>query len=74
MTAERLVDQVKVHIRTADEAVIDYVELLSYPSLQAPDAAEALERLEQPFILALAVKFGTTRLIDNCLLEIAGGV
>ncbi|MNZ75694.1 Pantothenate synthetase [compost metagenome] len=74
MTAERLVDQVKAHIRTADEAVIDYVELLSYPSLQAPDAAEALERLEQPFILALAVKFGTTRLIDNCLLEIAGGV
>jgi len=47
-------------IQTQPLATIDYVELLTYPSL------EPLEKFNgQPFIMALAVKFGNTRLIDN---------
>lgn len=44
-------------------AEVDYVELLSYPSL------EPLECLEgSSFICALAVRFGKTRLIDNLII------
>ncbi|WP_209811561.1 pantoate--beta-alanine ligase [Ammoniphilus resinae] len=47
-------------IKTQPLADIDYVELLTYPSLKP------LEKFNgQPFILALAVRFGDTRLIDN---------
>lgn len=43
---------------------IDYVEIVDYDSL-AP-----LTRLEGKGLIALAVRFGTTRLIDNCILEV----
>lgn len=69
MTVERLEAMVKVQIDKAGEAVIDYVELLYYPSLQAPAAAASIESIKQPMILALAVKFGGTRLIDNRILQ-----
>lgn len=69
MTAELLVARVKEEISKASEAVIDYVELLQYPSLQLPEANAALAAMNQPLILALAVKFGTTRLIDNRILQ-----
>lgn len=69
MTAEKLEGKVKEEISKASEAVIDYVELLQYPSLQLPEANVSLTTLNQPLILALAVKFGTTRLIDNRILE-----
>lgn len=42
-------------------ANIEYVELLSYP-----DLAE-IEEITETALLALAVKFGTTRLIDNVI-------
>jgi len=45
-------------------AVLDYVELYSYPDL------EPLERIEGLTLLALAVKIGRTRLIDNAILEV----
>lgn len=69
MTVERLEAMVKVQIDKVGEAVIDYVELLYYPSLQAPAAAASIESIKQPMILALAVKFGGTRLIDNRILQ-----
>ena len=46
-------------------AVIDYVELYSFPALRP------VERLEEPALLAIAVKIGQTRLIDNVIL---GGI
>ena len=46
-------------------AVIDYVELYSFPVLRP------VERLEEPALLAIAVKIGQTRLIDNVIL---GGI
>ncbi len=44
-------------------AVLDYAVVVSADSLQP------LERIQAPTLLALAVKFGGTRLIDNILVE-----
>jgi pantoate--beta-alanine ligase len=44
--------------------VIDYVEIVEAGNLKA------LERLSGRVLLALAVKFGSTRLIDNIVLEV----
>lgn len=46
-------------------AVIDYVELYSFPAFRP------VKRLEEPALLAIAVKIGQTRLIDNVIL---GGI
>ena len=43
-------------------ATIDYVALYAFPSLRA------IERVERPALLAIAVKIGKTRLIDNVIL------
>lgn len=51
-------------IRMKELASIDYVEILSYPGL-AP-----FEKIEDNrIIIALAVKFGKTRLIDNVIID-----
>ena len=56
----RLVEEL---IRAEPLARIDYVEIYSYPGL------EPVEQLQGQALLALAVKFGQTRLIDNVILE-----
>ncbi|WP_214629854.1 pantoate--beta-alanine ligase [Paenibacillus agaridevorans] len=76
MTASGLKRRVESHIREADQAIIDYVELLAYPGLSLIDEEARLSSYNGTVILALAVKFGTTRLIDNRLFEtskIGGG-
>ncbi|MDQ6861914.1 MAG: pantoate--beta-alanine ligase [Verrucomicrobiota bacterium] len=60
--AEQLVRQVRERIATAPAARIDYVELIDAETLQ-PRSDVAAQSL-----LALAVFFGKTRLIDNILL------
>ena len=44
-------------------AVIDYVEIYSFPALAEIETAQAGD------IMAIAVKIGKTRLIDNVILE-----
>jgi len=44
-------------------AQIDYVAIVDYESLQP------IARLERKGLVALAVRFGKTRLIDNCILD-----
>jgi len=44
-------------------AVIDYVEIYSFPEL------EEIEYINREAIMAIAVKIGKTRLIDNVILE-----
>ncbi|WP_219836568.1 pantoate--beta-alanine ligase [Paenibacillus sp. R14(2021)] len=73
MTAGKLSAEAAASIRTSPLAVIDYAELLTYPSLQPIDPDQLLTEMNQTLILALAVKFGGTRLIDNRLLQSAGG-
>jgi pantoate--beta-alanine ligase len=55
-------DQIIAQISSKPLAKIDYVEILTYPELVPLDYFKGT-----PFIIALAVKFGTTRLIDNQL-------
>lgn len=59
----------KAFIQTAPIAEIDYVKALSYPSLTEIDHIKDLKFGER-LIVALAVKFGRTRLIDNTLIEV----
>lgn len=65
-TSEELQKLVSEHILTAPLAVIDYVEVLSYPTLEPFEHSHSIPTL----IIALAVKFGKTRLIDNLILQV----
>lgn len=51
-------------IETAPSAVIDYVSIVSAKTL------EAVETLEGDILMAVAVKVGKPRLIDNMRLEV----
>ena len=68
MDGERDVEKVKDFIRniiaTSPGAQIDYIEL------NKADDLASLARIEGKVLMALAVKFGTTRLIDNLLVEV----
>jgi len=58
-------------LQAAPESVIDYIEILAYPGLTPIVSVEQLKG-GQAVIVALAVKFGSTRLIDNIIVN-AGG-
>ena len=51
-------------ISTADGAVVDYIEIVDTEELQP------LPALKKECLIALAVKFGTTRLIDNIIMGV----
>ena len=59
---ETLKKIVRDEIGTEPTAVIDYVDIYSFPALLP------IEKAEQPVLLAIAVKIGKTRLIDNVIL------
>lgn len=61
----KLVGMVKEQIAAEPMSNIDYVEIYGLPGLTVVG-----ETLEQDALLAVAVKFGTTRLIDNVVLEV----
>lgn len=46
-------------------AIIDYAEILTFPELEPLDGSSLLTDAAGEVIMALAVKFGRTRLIDN---------
>lgn len=58
-TAEKLIEVIKNHIASFDLAVVDYIEIVSSKTLRP------ISKIEGDFLIALAVKFGKTRLIDN---------
>ena len=60
-----LLDHLKTMIAAAPEAEIDYVEILNYPELTETGA-----ELSGRIYIALAVKFGKARLIDNRVYEL----
>lgn len=68
-TAPELVDRIKRRLGTQPLADIDYVEAVSYPDLEPFSEDLPLNRAEERILVALAVRFGKTRLIDNVLLE-----
>jgi len=71
MTAGALIAKAAGHIEEATEGTIDYVELLTFPALEPLHPDMPLSEGSGRLILALAVKFGTTRLIDNCILDLS---
>ena len=64
--SKKLVDGVKKLIGDEPMADIDYVEMYALPGLKP--VPEVLT--EGQYLLAVAVKFGSTRLIDNVILEV----
>lgn len=69
VTREQIIELVTSKIKEASQAVIDYVELLQYPRLEEPRPDMKLRESDAPLLLAVAVKFGSTRLIDNRLFQ-----
>lgn len=63
VNVEKLKQQVIDMIQTEKLAMIDYVEIFSYPLL------ENIDVINTKALLALAVRIGNTRLIDNIILE-----
>ncbi|MRX70969.1 pantoate--beta-alanine ligase [Bacillus lacus] len=60
---DEVVKAVTAYLQTHTSASIDYISLLSYPSL------EPVDRINGKLILAAAVKFTKARLIDNITLN-----
>ena len=60
---QKLIDQVTKEIEAEPMSDIDYVEMYGMPGLP-----EVGETIEGQVLLALAVRFGKTRLIDNVIL------
>lgn len=60
--AQQLLESV---IAESPLAVIDYAEILTFPGLETLDDGALLSEVDGEIIMALAVKFGRTRLIDN---------
>lgn len=61
-SAAELKEMVINKIKCEELADIDYVEIYSFPDL------EVIKEINQQAIIALAVRFGPTRLIDNILI------
>lgn len=69
MTAGELKQRIAAHIETAPLASIEYVEIVSFPSLEPVSAEFIASKRNSEWLIALAVRFGNTRLIDNKLLS-----
>lgn len=74
MTYGNLQQRIIQSISDTPLARIDYVEILSYPKFVSFLETDLIRDESQlNIIIALAVKFGHTRLIDNCILSLEGG-
>ncbi len=60
--AEPLIDKAAEIISAAADTEIDYIKICD------PDTLDDVSRIERPALMALAVKVGSTRLIDNTIL------
>lgn len=64
--SESIIKKVKEYISNGTDAKIDYVELLSYPTLNEIDS------IDEQVIIAIAVHYKKARLIDNIILSPEG--
>jgi pantoate--beta-alanine ligase len=65
----QLENRIKTFIQTVPLADIDYVKALSYPTLTELIHIDDLTE-DNRLLIALAVKFGRTRLIDNIIIQV----
>jgi len=61
-SAAEIVNQVRSFIESHPEAEVDYISVCD------PDTLEDMDRVIKPLLLAIAVKIGKSRLIDNMIL------
>jgi pantoate--beta-alanine ligase len=61
-SGESIVEMARKAIDSAGQTAIDYVELAD------PETLEKVSVIDRPILMALAVRVGQTRLIDNCIL------
>ena len=61
---DKLIQALKAPIATAPDARLDYAAIVAFETLRP------VERLHGQVLVALAVHFGSTRLIDNILLKV----
>lgn len=75
ITALELSRRIRERIESQPLADIDYVEALEYPDLTPPAAEVSISTLtnQHSLLVAVAVRFGKTRLIDNLLLAARKG-
>jgi pantoate--beta-alanine ligase len=62
-SAARLAAALRSRIESAPDATLDYAAVVD------ADTIGPIEKIDRPVLLALAVRFGSTRLIDNLRLE-----
>lgn len=72
-TVEKVKADIIDHVLTAPLADIDYVEIVSFPSLEGLAKDAKLPQQHTDILIALAVRFGNTRLIDNIRIPMSKG-
>lgn len=72
VTAGEASKEIKNSISAEPRATIDYVEIVTFPELSVLEPDQVLAQAEDEILVAVAVKFGTTRLIDNIILTKKG--
>lgn len=72
LTIGQLRDTILSHINSEPLAQIDYVSLTSFPELMELEDTLNYNDIQGDILIALAVKFGNTRLIDNVILTKKG--
>lgn len=63
-SVERIEEKLRQKITEESSGEIDYAEVRTAENLERPEA------INEPVVIALAVKFGATRLIDNRVVEV----
>lgn len=72
VTAHQINEEITKEISAEPRALIDYVEIVTFPGLSVIHADQILSEVNEDILIALAVKFGATRLIDNTILTKKG--
>ena len=65
LNAHKIIQRIKNNITKNTSAMIDYIQCVDIKTLQPS------KKITQDALIALAVKFGNTRLIDNILLKVS---
>lgn len=63
MDSSKIIEEAAALIKSCPDILIDYIKICD------PETLEDIEIIEKPALMALAVKVGTTRLIDNMILN-----
>ena len=63
MEAAVIIDKTTILINAYEKTAIDYISICD------PKTLENIKKIEEPVLMAIAVKIGDTRLIDNMIIN-----